>query len=139
MRPTTGSTTLAPRLLLLFALVVCVLGFGQPGASAAPPGVAATVAGAAAAQAAPHSPAVAPEGASAASPLGAPYEHGAHGDHALSCVSTSGAVALGALLAPDVAAVVRSVVTAMSRVRTAIAEAAYPRPPDIAALCVQRI
>lgn len=143
MRLTSGATTLAPRLLLLFALLSCVLGFGQLEASAAPSGVDVTVPSVAAAHPAHHAPAAAPsEGASAASPVGTadePGGHGAHGDHALSCMSTSGAVALGALLAPDVAVVVRSVVAPMSLLRTAIAQAAYPRPPDLAALCVQRI
>lgn len=146
MRLMGGPTTLAPRLLLLFALVACVLGFGQFGATASSDGTdtAPTVA-VATAHAGHHSPTTAPSAADAspAVPHGTQDEHGghgAHGDHAVSCMATTGGAAQGDLVAPATTTAIGSLVVApASQFRFAAPTPAYPRPPDIATLCVQRI
>lgn len=145
MRLTGGTSTLSPRLLLLFAMLSCVLGFGQLGASAAQPGPAVGAPAATTSHPAPRAPITesSAQDAPAASPDGVPNAQrgpDGQGGHALSCGSTVAVVALDALPAPDASSVVAFIVAPTSRLRTAaLGAAAHARPPSIATLCVQRI
>lgn len=142
MAPHTRTEHLAPRLLLLFAVLFCVLGLGQSGAGAAEtapqPAVitAASTGGHGAHQASGSVVWTSPVQAPAAPESG----HGSHNpgaDHDLTCMASSVTAVIGFLALPDAAALVRAVIAPASRMRTAVL-AAYPRPPDIATLCVQR-
>ena len=148
---------LAPRLVLIVAVLACVFGWGEAIAVAA-----SGPEDSSHSQAAPASPAGLPGGhgegsTGSVAPLLAPateVAHAEHGDsghgkaghnasheHAVSsCMVSSATSAAGALVTPDVAAVlVVAVVPPQARVRHVAGTAPEQRAPSIATLCVQRI
>lgn len=147
MSSQTRTDLLAPRLLLLFAVLVCMLGLGPAGAGAAEtpsvqtgdtPGVSALF------QAPDDHAGHRSATADLATPLTsqAPSENGAHGsgDHqSLSCAVIAAAVALGVLAAPSAVGSGSPGLAPPVSSRGETLVAAQPRPPDIATLCVQRI
>ncbi len=144
MAPHTRIERLAPRLLLLFAVLFCLLGLGQSVAAATES--APEPAAIAAASPAGHGAHQASGSVVSTTPVQAPAEpeggHGSHSpgtDHGLTCMASSATAVIGVLALPDAAALVRAVIAPASRLRTAVFAVAYPRPPDIATLCVQRI
>lgn len=143
------SRSLAPRLVLLFAVLVCLLGLGQAGASAqtspdasqtaSMPTAVAADSGHAAHEVA--TPAVRADDRSLAAAPGEGHAgHGSDAGHALNCMSAIAVAALGAIALTDAATLVSPVFSApVPRLRSAVLAVSYPRPPDIATLCVQRI
>lgn len=127
-------TRLAPRLVLVFAVLACLVGWGNSVAAAAGERDHTT-----------HHGAHAGSTATFDAPPGATQqrddEHGGHAgghDHALTCMATSAAAAFSALAVPGGAELVISAVPAVSRVRAMGLPAPEQRGPSIAALCVQR-
>ena len=141
---------LTPRLVLLFAVLACVFGWGHTVAEAAS---SADPAAAQAAAMAPHAGASADgdtnlgavdqdqdaHPAAGHGPAGHDGAgHGASHDHSVSCMASSATAAFGLVAAPDIAALVVSAVPAQYRVRGFAATPVEQRAPSIATLCVQR-
>ena len=131
---------LAPRLVLVFAVLGCVFGWGQsvavtPDAPAAA-GLHSEV----------HADAHSQEHAEPAEAVDHPAQpaedgHGGHGsghDHALLCMASSAAPAFGVVSVPDAAALVISAVPGLTRVHGAALPVAEHRAPNTTTLCVQR-
>lgn len=141
---------LTPRLVLIFAVLACVFGWGHTVAEAAS---SADPSAAQAAMTAPHTASPAngdvglaatdqDQGEHAATGHGPAGHDGAgHGtshEHSVSCMASSATAAFGLVAAPDIAALVISVVPPPSRVRDSAAPLVEQRAPSIATLCVQR-
>lgn len=140
---------LAPRLVLVFAVLACLFGWGNAVAAAAgqaEQNAASTVEVVApAAHSLAHSSAHAASAGTLDQPAGTPVQqnngHGGHGsghDHAVTCMVSSAAAALGAVSVADAAALVISAVPSLIRVHEAALPAAEQRAPSITTLCVQR-
>ncbi|MGQ0632703.1 MAG: hypothetical protein ACT4P1_16935 [Sporichthyaceae bacterium] len=145
MTPRIRPSNLAARLVLLFAVLACLLGLGQAGAAAQiEPFAIAPTAGATATAHGDHPAAHVLQVDSAATVPTAPEAghsgHGSDASHAMDCMTTTASSAIGALIIADTANLVTpAFVAPMSRLHTAVHSAAYPRPPDLRTLCVQRI
>lgn len=145
MAPRIRPSNLAPRLVLLFAVLSCLLGLGQAGAAAQiAPVAAAPTTVAAATTHADHPAAHALQADTAATVPAAPAaghaEHGSDASHAMDCITVTASAAIGALAIADAANLVTpTFIAPMSRMHTAVHSVAYPRPPDLRTLCVQRI
>lgn len=144
MAPRTRPSSLAPRLMLLFAVLGCLLGLGQAGAAAetasmgSMPMALAADSGHVAHQLAPamQNPADSSLGISAEGHAG----HGSTTAHAMNCMSAAAVAASGAVALADVAnTATAALIAPMSRLHTAILVESYRRAPDITTLCVQRI
>lgn len=149
MTPHTRLRSLAPRLALLFAVISCVLGLGQAGAAAQDmptgmgmggmPSGAAADPGHAAQQVA--RTAQSPDDLARTAQAGEGHSrHGSDAGHTKKCMSTPAVAAFGAIAFAGAALLVTPALSApLSRMRAAVLAVSYPRPPDLAALCVQRI
>lgn len=124
---------LAPRLVLVFAVLACVFGWGDSVA------VTPAVPSAGGVHAEAHS---GPPGSVHHPAQPAEDGHGGHGsshDHAVRCMASSAAPTFAAVTGPEAAALVMSAVPPLIRVHEAVLPTAAQRPPSIALLCVQRI
>ncbi|MGQ0631566.1 MAG: hypothetical protein ACT4P1_11020 [Sporichthyaceae bacterium] len=140
--------SLAPRLMLLFAVLTCLLGLGQAGASAQTvmtnPTPTAVVSmsehgGHKAAGSSLTAVGISPA-AGAAGPAQGHGGHGSEAGHELSCMTASAVSATGAVALADAANLLSpAFFVPVSQMRSAVLVVAYPRPPDISALCIQRI
>ena len=138
------SSRLAPRLVLLFAVLTCLLGLGQTSSvaqtadMAAMPAVASADSGRSAHQMA--TPAQATDEPSAPSPASGRGGHGGDAGHAMDCMSATAVAALGAIALAGAADLISPVLSApISGLHAAVLAVSYPRPPDITTPCVQRI
>ncbi|MGQ0842996.1 MAG: hypothetical protein ACT4QF_02560 [Sporichthyaceae bacterium] len=154
MEHRTRAGTIAPRLLMLAAVLFCLFGFAVPegsgGTAAAPSAVVGLLttdvaAGAADTAHAAHEPADDPSLASVAS-VGwadaghAAHGHGAgHGEHSVNCMPSASSSPIAAAPAPDLAPAVTVVALALPRSAAVFIPAVLPRPPDLRSLCVQRV
>lgn len=143
---------LAPRLVIVFAVLACVFGWGHSASVAASSEAAPAhpVIDNPQASSAGHdrghgaTPAVSPDAVeSAGDAAGAHHRdhsdgHNAAHDHAVFCMASSATSALGLVPAPDVAALLVTVVPAQPRHRAGVVVVNEPRAPSIAALCVLR-
>ncbi|MGQ0625666.1 MAG: hypothetical protein ACT4PP_13595 [Sporichthyaceae bacterium] len=151
---------LAPRLVLIFAVLACVFGWGQSIAAAAssaepsaPPALAAPVHASSASDTAVHSSAPvsvataeravdqATQGPADAQGHGDAQGHAGHGsshDHSVSCMASSASAAFGAATASDVAPVAAAVIPLQTPLRELALRAGEQRAPGIATFCVLR-
>lgn len=145
MAARTRFRSLAPRLVLLFAVVFCVLKLGQAGAA----DQAMPMASMPSTVAADYDHVVQHDAtlvhASTVRGLADPADLGRAGHdtgagRTMSCLAASTLAVFGSPAFADAALLVTPAVSApLSRMRAGLFALAYPRPPDLTTLCVQRI
>ncbi len=130
---------LAPRLVLVVAVLACLFGWGHGVASAAGATDGASRPGATVEQTleAGHDHAAAGH-VEDRQPSDGHAGHGAGHDHSVFCMASSAGAALGAVAAPDAAGPVITALPAQTRSLEAAPPVEAHRAPSIAALCVLR-